>query len=88
MSKKKSFWRNGNLIWIWVFLIGGTVIAIIAKGALLINNVERHETRVIKLEEYKTEDEKATIGMQKDIEYVRDKVDNIDKKLDRALQRR
>jgi hypothetical protein len=87
VSKRKSLWKNGNMIWVWVFLIGGAVIGIIAKGAILLNDLERREERVVKLESYKTENEKVTVEMKKDIEYVKDKVDNIDKKLDRALRR-
>jgi len=87
VSKKKSLWKNGNMIWVWVFLIGGAVTGIIAKGAILLNGLERREERVVKLESYKTENEKVTVEIKKDIEYVKDKVDNIDKKLDRALRR-
>jgi len=87
VSKGKYFWNNGNMIWIWIFLIGGTVIGIIAKGAVLLNDLERRETRVEKLETYKNEDVKFKVELNTNVKNLIDKVDNIDKKLDRALRR-
>jgi len=87
MSKKKSFLKNGGMIWVWIFLIGGAVIGIIAKGAVLLNDLERRETRVEKLEVYKNEDIKFKVELNNNVKHLTDKVNDIDKKLDRVLRR-
>jgi len=87
MSKKKSFLKNGGMIWVWIFLIGGAVIGIIAKSAVLLNDLERRETRVEKLEVYKNEDIKFKVELNNNVKHLTDKVNDIDKKLDRVLRR-
>lgn len=52
------------------------VVAVYAYGKLN-NRVETVETQVIKVEA----NEKAIIGLQKDVEYIREAVDRIEKKL-------
>lgn len=84
--KRKNFWENGGKFWIW-FLLISAFVGLIAKAAVMITDTKRYEPRIQVLEEYKEEDEKNTVKIQSDIEHIKESVDKIDRKLDRALRR-
>jgi hypothetical protein len=80
LNKVKRWWQNGSKIWIW-YLLGLAAVTIIAKASNFIADSKRYEPRIQKLEEYREKDIKFTAEVKKDIEYIKEGVDEIKDKL-------
>lgn len=86
MSKKKSFWNNGNRVWVWILIFMFIVTAISQASIALFKSNQAYECSQ-RNEDLTKENDKRIEVLNTKLESIQKTVESIDKKLDRALRR-